>query len=416
MHHPTSGALVSQQSTLSFSRQQLASLVADWGTAALRLLPAETAHEVGMWLLERGLLDSLPSPYVEPLTAGLPLTVAATTVDSQCGSSQQATNLATALVKSGAVDAALACGIESMSQIPLGAAMSGDLGRPTPRSYFERYEVTSQFDGAERIAAKWGITRNDTDAFGLESMQRAQQAWSELRFERELVAAGGRGESNLEPGLRIARLRCSLGSGQAVFPGELPGAEPGTDGSHGAAVARQCPAPQGKLRPAVDPKRRGGEIVDEISRRHPGGSDGAGRDQAAEKSEGSSACGAFPRALGLLQHPDEPLEVGLRGLELGAERVLVEVQLVDVGAALADRGAELPQFCLQREVVVHALEPETPLADRDLGQRLAQLLQFVFQRHGQRAAGIGAGCQLRGGTAREKSFSSSVRLIGRAHV
>ena len=121
------------------------------------------------------------------LTAGFPLTVAATTVDSQCGSSQQATNLAAALVKAGAVEMAIGAGVESMSRMPLGAAMRGDLGRPTPKSYFEHYEVTSQFEGAERIAEKWGITRSDCDAFGLESQRRAQQAWAEGRFEREVA-------------------------------------------------------------------------------------------------------------------------------------------------------------------------------------------------------------------------------------
>jgi acetyl-CoA C-acetyltransferase len=121
------------------------------------------------------------------LTAGLPLEVAATTVDAQCGSSQQATNLAASMVRAGVVDAALACGIESMSRVPLGAAIRGDFGRPTPKTYFERYEVTSQFEGAERIADKWGITRDDCDRFGLESQQRAQQAWKEARFEREVV-------------------------------------------------------------------------------------------------------------------------------------------------------------------------------------------------------------------------------------
>src|SRR3954471_24662966 len=121
------------------------------------------------------------------LSAGLPLEVAATTVDSQCGSSQQATGLAASLVKSGVVDVAMSCGIESMSRIPLGSAGKGDLGRPLPKSYFPRYEPTSQFEGAERIADKWGITRADTDAFGLESQQRAQRAWSEGRFEREVL-------------------------------------------------------------------------------------------------------------------------------------------------------------------------------------------------------------------------------------
>ena len=121
------------------------------------------------------------------LSAGLPLQVAGTTVDSQCGSSQQATNLATAMVESGVVDTALACGIESMSRVPLGAAARGEFGRPNPPSYREHYELTSQFEGAERIADKWGVTRRDCDEFGLMSQERAQQAWAEGRFEREIL-------------------------------------------------------------------------------------------------------------------------------------------------------------------------------------------------------------------------------------
>ncbi|MET1002580.1 MAG: steroid 3-ketoacyl-CoA thiolase [Acidimicrobiia bacterium] len=120
------------------------------------------------------------------LSAGLPLSVAATTVDSQCGSSQQATNLAATMVKAGVVDVALSCGIESMSRVPLGSA-ARQFGRPTPLSYRDHYEQTSQFEGAERIAEKWGITRADTDAFGLESQTRAQRAWAEGRFEREVL-------------------------------------------------------------------------------------------------------------------------------------------------------------------------------------------------------------------------------------
>jgi acetyl-CoA C-acetyltransferase len=121
------------------------------------------------------------------LSAGLPLEVAATTVDAQCGSSQQATNLATALVKGGVVDTVLSCGVEMMSKIPLGATMSKDLDRPLPRSYFPRYEPTSQFEGAERIADAWGITRGDCDAFGAESQRRAAAAWAEGHFEREVL-------------------------------------------------------------------------------------------------------------------------------------------------------------------------------------------------------------------------------------
>ena len=110
------------------------------------------------------------------LAAGLPLTVAATTVDTQCGSSQQATNVATALVASGVADIAVGCGVEAMSRVPIGSNAKGDYGRPIPKSYFERYEFTSQFEGAERIADKWGIPRADTDAFGFASQQRAAQA------------------------------------------------------------------------------------------------------------------------------------------------------------------------------------------------------------------------------------------------
>jgi acetyl-CoA C-acetyltransferase len=124
------------------------------------------------------------------LSAGLPLTTAATTVDTQCGSSQQATNLATSLVGSGVVDVAVACGVELMSRVPIGSNSSRKLGLgvPIPKTYFGQYEFTSQFEGAERIADKWGITRADTDAFGLASQQRAIRAWEEGRFDTQVVA------------------------------------------------------------------------------------------------------------------------------------------------------------------------------------------------------------------------------------
>ncbi len=121
------------------------------------------------------------------LSAGLPVEVAATTVDSQCGSSQQATNLAASLVSAGVVDVALACGVEMMSRVPLGAAAKAGPGRPIPPSYRERFELTSQFEAAERIAEKWGIARGDADGFGLRSQQRARRAWDEGRFDPEVV-------------------------------------------------------------------------------------------------------------------------------------------------------------------------------------------------------------------------------------
>src|SRR5574338_722427 len=120
------------------------------------------------------------------LSAGLPLEVAATTVDSQCGSSQQASTLAAGLIGSGLEELVLTCGVESMSRIPLGANFQ-HFGRPVPKSYFARYAFHSQFQGAELIAQEYGISRADTDAFGLRSQQLARRAWDEGRFEREVV-------------------------------------------------------------------------------------------------------------------------------------------------------------------------------------------------------------------------------------
>jgi acetyl-CoA C-acetyltransferase len=123
------------------------------------------------------------------LAAGLPQSTPATTVDTQCGSSQQAANLATALIAAGVVDVAVACGVESMSRIPISSNSSKALGLgvPIPKTYFAHYEFTSQFEGAERIADKWGISREDADAFALSSQERAARAWDERRFDTQIT-------------------------------------------------------------------------------------------------------------------------------------------------------------------------------------------------------------------------------------
>ena len=121
------------------------------------------------------------------LTEGLPLSVASTTIDSQCGSSQQAAGIAASLVASGTIDVAIACGVENMSMIPIGAATQAGPGRALTKGYFAHYEFLTQFQGAERIAEQWGLTRSELDGFGLESQRRANQAWSEGRFDREIV-------------------------------------------------------------------------------------------------------------------------------------------------------------------------------------------------------------------------------------
>jgi acetyl-CoA C-acetyltransferase len=151
--------------------------------------PAEVGQVVGGCVSQVG-MQAFNVARTAWLTAGLPIEAPATTVDSQCGSSQQATNMATSLVASGVVDVAVACGVEVMSQVPMGASLGRGLGvgKAVPRSYFDRYEFTSQFEGAERMAEKYGITRADTDGFGLLSQQRAATAWSEDRYGTQIVA------------------------------------------------------------------------------------------------------------------------------------------------------------------------------------------------------------------------------------
>jgi len=150
--------------------------------------PAEVGQVVGGCVSQVG-EQSFDITRTAWLTAGLPMTVAATTVDTQCGSSQQATNLATALVAGGVVDIAVACGVESMSRIPIGSNSSKKLGLgvPIPKSYFAQYEFSSQFEGAERIADKWGVSRSDCDEFGLLSQQRAADAWQNGHFEGQVT-------------------------------------------------------------------------------------------------------------------------------------------------------------------------------------------------------------------------------------
>ena len=122
------------------------------------------------------------------LAAGLPLEVSASTVNVQCGSSQQATTLAHGLIAGGVVDVAVACGVETMSRIPMGSSVTDPaLGMPREGTYAEHYEPTSQFEGADRIARRWGIARADTEAFAKQSQDRAARAWAEGRFDGQIV-------------------------------------------------------------------------------------------------------------------------------------------------------------------------------------------------------------------------------------
>jgi acetyl-CoA C-acetyltransferase len=149
--------------------------------------PLEIGQVVGGCVMQVG-MQSMNVTRNAWLAAGLPIEVAATTVDAQCGSSQQATNLAYSLVAGGVVDAAVACGVELMSRVPMGATTKEPaFGKPINKTYWAHHEFTSQFEGAERIADQWGLTRSDCDEFGKLSQDRAATAWAEDRFGNQVL-------------------------------------------------------------------------------------------------------------------------------------------------------------------------------------------------------------------------------------
>ncbi len=119
------------------------------------------------------------------LHAGHDHSVAATTIDCACGSSQQAAHIVSGLVASGQIRAGIACGVESMSRVFLGQARTPETGSPYPDDW--SIDMGDQFTAAQRIAERRGIKRGDVDAFGLRSQQRARQAWDEGRFDREIA-------------------------------------------------------------------------------------------------------------------------------------------------------------------------------------------------------------------------------------
>jgi acetyl-CoA C-acetyltransferase len=118
------------------------------------------------------------------LSAGLPWQTGTFTIDAQCGSAQQANHLIAGLIAAGAIDVGIACGVEAMSRVPLGANR-GETGSPRPDSW--DIDMPNQFLAAERIAERRSLGRADLDAFGLASQQKAKQAWDEGRFEREVA-------------------------------------------------------------------------------------------------------------------------------------------------------------------------------------------------------------------------------------
>ena len=126
------------------------------------------------------------------LHAGLPERTGVTTIDAQCGSGQQSVNLIAAQIAAGVIDAGLACGVEAMSRVPLLSNIPDNVGRPRPEDW--SLDLPTQFVGADRIARRREFSRADLDAFGLQSQQRAATAWSEGRFDRQIIAIRVPGE------------------------------------------------------------------------------------------------------------------------------------------------------------------------------------------------------------------------------
>ncbi|WP_279105726.1 steroid 3-ketoacyl-CoA thiolase [Gordonia paraffinivorans] len=120
------------------------------------------------------------------LSAGLPEGTGATTIDAQCGSAQQANHLIAGLIATDAIEIGVACGVETMSTVPLGANVGTNAGPYHADSW--NVDLPNQFEAAERIAKRRGITRADVDALGERSQRLAKQAWDEGRFDREILS------------------------------------------------------------------------------------------------------------------------------------------------------------------------------------------------------------------------------------
>ncbi len=119
------------------------------------------------------------------LHAGMPIHTGCLTLDAQCGSAQQAVHVIAGLIAAGAIEVGIGCGVEAMSRVGLGANIGSGVGSPRPDSW--TIDMPNQFEAAERIAIRRGLTREQLDAFGLRSQQNAQRAWAQGRFDREVA-------------------------------------------------------------------------------------------------------------------------------------------------------------------------------------------------------------------------------------
>jgi acetyl-CoA C-acetyltransferase len=146
--------------------------------------PASVEQVVGGCVTQAGEQGSNITRYAW-LASGLPQTAGVTTVDCQCGSAQQANHFIAGLIAADAIDIGLACGVEMMSRVGLGANVFNGPGVPRPDDW--DVDLPNQFEGADRIAKDFGITRQDLDEFGLASQQKAARAWAEERFKSQIA-------------------------------------------------------------------------------------------------------------------------------------------------------------------------------------------------------------------------------------
>jgi acetyl-CoA C-acetyltransferase len=173
------------------------------------------------------------------LHAGLPVQTGCMTLDAQCGSAQQAVHLIAGLIAAGAIETGIACGVEAMSRVPLGANIGEGIGKPRPASW--DIDMPNQFLAAERIAAHRGFTRAQIDEFGLRSQRLAQRAWAEGRFGREVAPIkvngpdGGPRVVDRDEGLRDTSLE-ALARLNPLLPDGLHTAGTSSQISDGAAA------------------------------------------------------------------------------------------------------------------------------------------------------------------------------------
>ncbi|QCB49070.1 steroid 3-ketoacyl-CoA thiolase [Rhodococcus sp. PAMC28707] len=168
------------------------------------------------------------------LHAGLPWQSGAMTIDAQCGSAQQANHLIAGLISIGAIDTGMACGVEAMSRVPLGANVGENAGPRRPDSW--SIDMPNQFEAAERIARRRGINRADLEALGVRSQALAKAAWEEGRFDREVMSVQVGDETvSRDQGLRDTTAE-SLAKLKPVMDGGMHTAGTSSQISDGAAA------------------------------------------------------------------------------------------------------------------------------------------------------------------------------------